>query len=43
MPELITEEIMTFALFCMALIGLTFGAAMVFGGYRLFLFLQPIW
>ena len=34
---------MTFELFCMALIGLAFGAAMVFGGYRLFLVLLPIW
>lgn len=34
---------MTFELFCMALVGLAFGAAMIFGGYRLFLFLLPIW
>ena len=34
---------MTFELFCMALIGLAFGAALVFGGYRLFLVLLPIW
>ena len=34
---------MTFELFCMALIGLGFGAAMIFGGYRLFLVLLPIW
>ncbi|MCH7567226.1 MAG: DUF4203 domain-containing protein [Nitrospirae bacterium] len=34
---------MTFELFCIALIGLAFGAAMVFGGYRLFLVLLPIW
>jgi len=34
---------MTFELFCMALIGLAFGAAMIFGGYRLFLVLLPIW
>ena len=34
---------MGFELFCMALIGLLFGAALIFGGYRLFLFLLPIW
>jgi len=34
---------MTFELFCMALIGLAFGGAMVFGGYRLFVVLLPIW
>lgn len=34
---------MIFELFCIALIGLAFGAAMVFGGYRLFLVLLPIW
>ena len=34
---------MTFELFCMALIGLAFGAAMIFGGYRLFMVLLPIW
>jgi len=34
---------MTFTLFCIALIGLAFGAVMVFGGYRLFLVLLPIW
>lgn len=34
---------MTFELFCIALIGLAFGGAMVFGGYRLFLVLLPIW
>ena len=34
---------MTFELLCMALIGLAFGAAMIFGGYRLFLVLLPIW
>ena len=33
---------MTFELFCMALIGLAFAEAMVFGGYRLFLVLLPI-
>jgi len=34
---------MIFELFCIALIGLAFGAALVFGGYRLFLVLLPIW
>jgi hypothetical protein len=34
---------MTFELFCMGLIGLLFGLTLVFGGYRLFLFLLPIW
>lgn len=34
---------MGFELFCMTLIGLLFGAALVFGGYRLFLVLLPIW
>jgi hypothetical protein len=34
---------MTFELFCMTLIALLFGGAMIFGGYRLFLFLLPIW
>ncbi|HXV42191.1 MAG TPA: hypothetical protein VEC96_03965 [Anaerolineae bacterium] len=34
---------MVFELFCMALIALLFGQALVFGGYRLFLFLLPIW
>ena len=34
---------MIFELFCIALMGLAFGAAMVFGGYRLFLVLLPIW
>ena len=34
---------MTFALLCVALIALLFGLAVVFGGYRLFLILLPIW
>lgn len=34
---------MTFELFCMGLIALFFGLVLVFGGYRLFLFLLPIW
>jgi hypothetical protein len=34
---------MVFEIFCMALIGLLFGLALLFGGYRLFLFLLPIW
>jgi hypothetical protein len=34
---------MGFELFCMTLIGLLFGAALIFGGYRLFLILLPIW
>jgi len=34
---------MTFELMCMTLIGLLFGLAVVFGGYRLFLILLPIW
>lgn len=34
---------MTFALLCVALIALLFGLAVVFAGYRLFLFLLPIW
>ena len=34
---------MVFQLFCMALIALLFGQALVFGGYRLFIFLLPIW
>lgn len=34
---------MTFASLCMTMIGLLFGLAVVFGGYRLFLFLLPIW
>ena len=34
---------MTFEILCMATIALLFGIAVVFGGYRLFLFLLPIW
>ncbi len=34
---------MTFELMCMTLIGLLFGLTVVFGGYRLFLILLPIW
>ena len=34
---------MSFELLCMGLIGLLFGLAVVFGGYRLFLILLPIW
>ncbi|GMQ79106.1 MAG: hypothetical protein BMS9Abin02_1662 [Anaerolineae bacterium] len=34
---------MTFGLFCMGLIALLFGLAVVFSGYRLFLVLLPIW
>jgi len=34
---------MTFAGLCMTMIALLFGLAVVFGGYRLFLFLLPIW
>jgi hypothetical protein len=34
---------MTFAVLCMALIAITFGLVVVFGGYRLFLILLPIW
>lgn len=34
---------MTFTLLCMALIALIFGMLVVFGGYRLFLVLLPIW
>ena len=34
---------MTFALLCMTMIALLFGLAVAFGGYRLFLFLLPIW
>jgi hypothetical protein len=34
---------MTFELLCMGLIGLLFGLAVTFGGYRLFLILLPIW
>lgn len=34
---------MTFTLLCMALIAMVFGLIVVFGGYRLFLVLLPIW
>ena len=34
---------MAFEILCMATIALLFGAIVVFGGYRLFLFLLPIW
>jgi hypothetical protein len=34
---------MTFEIFCMATIALLFGLVVAFGGYRLFLFLLPIW
>ncbi len=34
---------MSFELLCMTLIGLLFGAALIFGGYRLFLVFLPIW
>jgi hypothetical protein len=34
---------MAFEILCMATIALLFGIAVVFGGYRLFLFLLPIW
>jgi hypothetical protein len=34
---------MAFQLFCMTLIGLLFGLILVFGGYRLFIVLLPIW
>lgn len=34
---------MTYELFCMTLIALVFGVMMVFGGYRLFLIILPIW
>ena len=34
---------MSFELLCMGLIGLLFGLAVVFGGYRLFIVLLPIW
>lgn len=34
---------MAFEILCMATIALFFGFAVVFGGYRLFLFLLPIW
>ncbi len=34
---------MSFQLLCMGLIALTFGLVVIFGGYRLFLVLLPIW
>ena len=34
---------MSFELFCMTLIALLFATALIFGGYRFFLFLLPIW
>lgn len=34
---------MTFTLLCMALIAMVFGLLVVFGGYRLFLVLLPVW
>ena len=34
---------MTFTLLCMALIAMVFGLLVVFGGYRLFLVLLPLW
>ena len=34
---------MTFEILCMAIIALTFGLVTVLGGYRLFIFLLPIW
>jgi len=34
---------MSFELMCMGLIALLFGLAVIFGGYRLFLILLPIW
>jgi hypothetical protein len=34
---------MTFSLLCGAVIGLAFAAAVCFAGYRLFLFLLPLW
>ena len=34
---------MTFEILCMATIALLFGSVVVFSGYRLFLFLLPIW
>jgi hypothetical protein len=34
---------MSFELLCVTLIALLFGTAVCFGGYRLFLFLLPIW
>lgn len=34
---------MAFELFCMTIIALLFATALIFGGYRFFLFLLPIW
>lgn len=34
---------MGFELFCMTVIALLFAASLIFGGYRFFLFLLPIW
>ena len=34
---------MAFEILCMATIALLFGAVVIFGGYRLFLFLLPVW
>lgn len=34
---------MAFELFCMTIIALLFATALMFGGYRFFLFLLPIW
>ena len=34
---------MSFELLCMTMIGLLFGAVLIFGGYRLFIVLLPIW
>lgn len=34
---------MGFEVFCMTIVALLFGALLIFGGYRFFLFLLPIW
>lgn len=34
---------MTFEIFCMTIVALLFATALIFGGYRFFLFLLPIW
>ncbi|MBE2220238.1 MAG: DUF4203 domain-containing protein [Anaerolineae bacterium] len=34
---------MSFEMLCMTMIGLLFGAVLIFGGYRLFIVLLPIW
>jgi hypothetical protein len=39
--NMITDSFFTFA--CAGLIGLLFGAALTFAGYRLFIFLLPVW